>query len=148
MSTRRMNRRQGLPRHAPWKNASAAVLWMSCQAGIYEALAAAGQMQHCVGDHQLDSGASIGSAADRLLGSMIGGGNGRDVAAVFGVLDGGTSGDYVRNRYADKRIGQNIVARLDNGVHVAVTPPADSGLRVDDRVMIEGGVQNTRVIRR
>lgn len=30
----------------------------------------------------------------------------------------------------------------------AVTPPADPDLRVDDRVMIEGGVQNTRVTRR
>jgi len=44
---------------------------------------------------------------------------------------------------ADKRMGNNIVARLENGVHAAMTLPANPELRVDDRIMMEGGVQNT-----
>ena len=100
------------------------------------------------GDHQLGLGAVIGAAAGGLVGHQFGQGHGNDVMTVLGVLAGGYAGQQVQNKYVDKRPGQHVVVQLSNGVHVAVTQPADPALRVGDRVRIEGGGQNARVLRR
>ena len=99
------------------------------------------------GDHQLGVGAIIGAAAGGLLGSFIGRGTGRDIAMVAGIIGGGIAGNTAQNRYVDKRAGQHITVRLQNGVAVAITQPADPNLQVGDRVHIDGSGQRARVVR-
>ena len=99
------------------------------------------------GDHQLGLGAVMGAAAGGLLGSLVGGGSGRDVAIVIGAIGGGVAGNKVQNNYADKQAGSHIIVRLDNGVHVAVTQPLNASLYVGERVMIQGSGQSARVVK-
>lgn len=99
------------------------------------------------GDHQLGVGAIIGAAAGGVLGSFVGRGAGREVATVAGVIGGGLAGNTAENRYVDRRAGQHVTVRLQNGVAVAVTQPADPNLRVGDWVRIDGSGQRARVVR-
>jgi outer membrane lipoprotein SlyB len=99
------------------------------------------------GDHQLGLGAVLGAAAGGIIGHQFGGGSGRDVATVIGAVGGGLAGNTIQNRYVDRRAGQHIFVKLDNGVSIAVTQPADSALRVGDRVVIQGGGTDARVVR-
>jgi outer membrane lipoprotein SlyB len=99
------------------------------------------------GDHQLGVGTVLGAAAGGVIGHQFGGGSGRDVATVLGAVGGGLAGNAVQNRYVDRRPGQHIFVRLDNGVSIAVTQPANSALRVGDRVYIQGGGMDARVVR-
>jgi outer membrane lipoprotein SlyB len=99
------------------------------------------------GDHQLGGGAIIGAAAGGLLGSFVGRGTGRDIAMVAGAIGGGIVGNAEQNRYVDKRDGQHVTVRLQSGVAVAVTQPADPNLRIGDRVRIDGSGQGARVVR-
>ena len=71
------------------------------------------------GDLQLGLGAVIGAVAGGVLGHQFGGGTGRDIATVLGAVGGGVAGDVVQNRYADRRPGQHMIVKLDNGVAVA-----------------------------
>ncbi len=98
------------------------------------------------GDHQLGLGAVMGAAAGGLLGSLVGGGSGRDVAIVIGAIGGGVVGNKVQNN-ADKQPGSHVIVRLDNGVHVAVTQPLNADLYVGERVMIQGSGQSARVVK-
>jgi outer membrane lipoprotein SlyB len=98
------------------------------------------------GDHQLGLGAVIGAAAGGLLGSLVGGGSGRDVAVVIGAIGGGVAGNEVQNNYVDKKPGSHIIVHLDNGVHVAITQPLNPDLYVGERVMIQGSGQSARVV--
>lgn len=99
------------------------------------------------GDHQLGLGAIFGAVVGGVLGNQIGGGTGRDVATVAGALGGAYAGNVVQNKYADRRAGQYIVVKLDNGVAVGITQPADPNLRVGDRVRIDGTGPDARVAR-
>jgi hypothetical protein len=81
-----------------------------------------------------------------ISGHQIGGGSGRDVATVLGVIGGGLAGDAARNRHADRQPGQQIYVRLDNAVEVTITKQADSALRVGDRVYTQGGGSEGRVV--
>ena len=99
------------------------------------------------GDHQLGLGAVLGAAAGGVIGHQFGGGSGRDVATVIGAVGGGLAGNTIQNRYVDRRAGQHIFVRLDNGVTIAVTEPADPALRVGDRVRVQGRGTDARVVR-
>jgi outer membrane lipoprotein SlyB len=94
----------------------------------------------------LGLGAVIGGIAGGVLGHQIGGGSGRDVATVAGVLAGGAAGAQVQKK-AETRPGQHIIVKLGNGVSVGVTQPADPNLRVGDNVRIDGTGNDARVVR-
>jgi outer membrane lipoprotein SlyB len=98
------------------------------------------------GDKKLGLGTVIGAVAGGLLGNQIGGGTGKDIATVAGVVAGGYAGNKVQNNM-EKRPGQQITVRLDNGASVGITQPADPGLKVGDRVRIDGGGEGARVVR-
>jgi outer membrane lipoprotein SlyB len=66
---------------------------------------------------------------------------------VAGAIGGGFVGNAEQNRYVDKRAGQHVTVRLQSGVAVAVTQPADPSLRVGERVRIDGSGQGARVVR-
>src|SRR5262245_6921353 len=100
------------------------------------------------GDHQLGLGAVIGAVAGGVIGHQFGGGTGRDVATAAGVLAGGVAGSKVQNKYAERRPGQHIIVKLDNEVSVGITQAIDGpGLRVGDRVRIDGTGPDARVVR-
>jgi len=92
-------------------------------------------------------GSVIGGVAGGLLGHQVGHGHGRTVATVASTLLGGYAGQQVQN-HAQVQAGQHIFVRLDSGVTVGITQPADPSLRVGDAVRIEGSGPTARLVRR
>ena len=103
------------------------------------------EMVDLEGDNQLGVGAVLGAAAGGLLGHQIGSGTGQDVATVLGVIGGAVAGNVAQKKYVQKKSGQHVTVRLDNGVTAVVTQETDSALRVGDRVRIDGAGQQARV---
>jgi outer membrane lipoprotein SlyB len=91
-------------------------------------------------------GAVLGGLAGVGVGSLIGGGTGRDVAMVVGAIGGTLGGAEVARRYDQPVAGQEIFVRTTSGVLVEVTQPATPGLRVGQRVYIEGRGDGARVL--
>jgi outer membrane lipoprotein SlyB len=98
------------------------------------------------GDHQFGIGTVVGVVAGGLIGNQIGSGSGRAVATAAGAVAGGAIGNKIENKN-DQREGQQVVVRLEDGASVAITQPGGSGLRVGDRVRIDGSGSKTRVVR-
>jgi outer membrane lipoprotein SlyB len=99
-------------------------------------------------NHNQGLGAVLGGAAGLGLGSLIGAGTGRDVAMVAGAIGGAIVGNEVQRNNAQPIPGQQIIVRTQNGVLVAVTQPLGPYLEVGQRVYLQGGGENTRVIPR
>ena len=99
------------------------------------------------GDHRMGLGMVLGAVAGGVLGHQFGGGNGRDVMTVMGTLGGGLFGRHVENNSVDRRAGQHIIVKVNNGVAVGITQPADPALRVGDQVRIDGSGEDARVTR-
>ena len=78
------------------------------------------------GDHHLGLGMVLGAVAGGVLGHQFGGGTGRDVLTVMGTLGGGLLGKRVQNKYADRRAGQHIIVKVNNGVAVGITQAGGS----------------------
>jgi len=97
-------------------------------------------------NHHRGLGAIIGGLGGLGIGSLIGGGTGRDVAMVAGTLGGALLGNNVQKRYDQPVPGQQIIVRVKSGVLVQVTQPVDQNLRVGQRVFIEGSGEGARVI--
>ncbi|HYQ71097.1 MAG TPA: glycine zipper 2TM domain-containing protein, partial [Gammaproteobacteria bacterium] len=95
--------------------------------------------------HHKGIGAVVGGLGGLGLGSLIGNGTGRDVAMVLGAVGGAVAGNEVQKKYDAPRPGQQIIVRTSNGVLVSVTQPATPGLRVGEKVYIEGSGENARV---
>ena len=95
--------------------------------------------------HHTGVGAVLGGLAGVGIGSLIGGGTGRDVAMVVGAIGGSVAGSQVAERYSKPLAGQQIFVRTDSGVLVEVTQPVTPGLRVGQRVFIEGNGEGARV---
>lgn len=97
-------------------------------------------------NHHRGIGAIVGGLGGLGIGSLIGGGTGRDVAMVAGALGGALIGNNVQKRYDQPVEGQQIIVRVTSGVLVAVTQPVDPNLRMGQRVYIEGNGESARVI--
>ena len=97
------------------------------------------------GNHHREVGAVVGGLSGLGLGSLIGGGTGRDVAMVLGAVGGAVAGNEVQKKYDAPKPGQQIIVRTTSGVLVSVTQPVDPGLYVDEHVYIEGSGENARV---
>ena len=97
-------------------------------------------------NHHRGLGAVIGGLGGLGIGSLIGGGTGRDVAMVAGTLGGALFGNDLQKKYDQPVPGQQIIVRLKSGVLVAITQPLDSNLRVGQRVYVEGAGEGARVI--
>ena len=91
-------------------------------------------------------GAIIGGLGGLGIGSLIGGGTGRDVAMVAGTLGGALFGNEIQKRRDQPEPGQQIIVRLKSGVLVQITQPLDPNLRVGQRVYIEGHGESARVM--
>ena len=91
-------------------------------------------------------GAIIGGLGGLGIGSLIGGGTGRDVAMVAGTLGGALLGNEVQKRRDQPEPGQQIIVRVKSGVLVQITQPLNPNLRVGQRVYIEGHGESARVV--
>ncbi len=91
-------------------------------------------------------GAVVGGLAGLGIGSLIGGGTGRDVAMVLGTVGGAVIGNEVQKKHDRPVPGQQIIVRTGSGVLVSITQPAAAGLRVGQRVFIEGSGDGARVV--
>ncbi len=97
-------------------------------------------------NHHRGLGAIVGGLGGLGIGSLIGGGTGRDVAMVAGALGGALLGNNVQKRYDQTTPGQQIIVRVKSGVLVQITQPANPNLRPGQRVYIEGSGEDTRVV--
>lgn len=98
---------------------------------------------------QLGIGAVLGAGAGGLLGSLVGGGTGRDLAIVAGALGGAFAGSTIERDHNDKELTQQVVVRVESGVLVVVNQqPADPNLRVGQKVFIEGKGNHARIVPR
>ena len=91
-------------------------------------------------------GAIIGGLGGLGIGSLIGGGTGRDVAMVAGALGGALLGNEVQKKRDQPEPGQQIIVRLKSGVLVQITQPLNPNLQVGQRVYIEGNGEGARVV--
>ena len=91
-------------------------------------------------------GAIIGGLGGLGIGSLIGGGTGRDVAMVAGTLGGALLGNEVQKRRDQPEPGQQIIVRVKSGVLVQITQPLNPNLQVGQRVYIEGHGESARVV--
>jgi outer membrane lipoprotein SlyB len=115
---------------------------MEIRQGVIEQITAM-QIQS---NHHQGLGAIIGGLGGLGIGSLIGGGTGRDVAMVAGALGGALLGNNVQKRHDQPLSGQQIIVRLKNGVLVQITQPANPNLRPGQRVYIEGSGEGARVL--
>jgi len=97
-------------------------------------------------NHHAGIGAVVGGLAGVGIGSLIGGGTGRDVAMVLGAVGGAVAGNEVQKKYDQPTPGQQIVVRTGSGVLVSVSQPVNPGLRVGQRVYIEGTGESARIV--
>ena len=67
---------------------------------------------------------------------------------VLGTIGGAYAGNEIQKKHDQPIAGQQIVVRTGNGVLVSITQPGDSGLRVGDKVYIEGSGDGARVVPR
>ena len=97
-------------------------------------------------NHHRGIGAIVGGLGGLGIGSLIGGGTGRDVAMVAGTLGGALVGNEIQKRHDQPVPGQQIIVRVKSGVLVQVTQPANPSLRQGQRVLIEGNGEGARVV--
>jgi outer membrane lipoprotein SlyB len=97
-------------------------------------------------NHHRGIGAIVGGLGGLGIGSLIGGGTGRDVAMVAGALGGALFGNEIQKKHDQPVPGQQVIVRVKSGVLVAVTQPVNSNLRTGQRVYIEGAGEGARVI--
>ena len=97
-------------------------------------------------NHHRGIGAVVGGLGGLGIGSLIGGGTGRDVAMVLGTIGGALLGNEVQKRHDQPQSAQQVIVRVKSGVLVAITQPVDARLAVGQRVYIEGSGEGTRVV--
>ncbi len=99
-------------------------------------------------NHHPGVGAVVGGLAGLGLGSLIGGGTGRDVAMVLGTVGGAVVGNEIQKTHDQPIPGQQIVVRTSTGVLVSVTQPINPNLFTGQSVFIEGSGEGARVVAR
>jgi len=97
-------------------------------------------------NHHRGLGAIIGGLGGLGIGSLIGGGTGRDVAMVAGTLGGALLGNDIQKKRDQPEPGQQIIVRLKNGVLVQITQPLNPNLQVGQRVYVQGNGEGARVV--
>lgn len=85
------------------------------------------------------TGTVVGGVVGGLLGNQVGGGTGRAVATIAGVVGGAMAGNQIeQSNRAQTRDTYQIRVRLDNGGYETITQDSITGLRIGNRVRIEG----------
>ena len=97
-------------------------------------------------NHHKGVGAVVGGLGGLGIGSLIGGGTGRDVAMVVGAIGGALLGNEAQKKHDQPQSAQQVIVRVRSGVLVAITQPVDLRLKVGQRVYIEGSGEGARVV--
>jgi len=85
-----------------------------------------------------------GGTMGGVLGNAVGGGAGRTIAAVGGVLIGALAGNAIENQLK-RRPGYEITVQLDNGEIRVIAQEADVQIAVGQRVQVISGGGPIRV---
>jgi len=80
-------------------------------------------------------GTGAGAITGGILGSQVGGGTGRSLATVGGVVLGGLAGSAAEEGIT-RQPGYEITVQLDNGRTVSIVQAADVSFRPGDRVRV------------
>lgn len=83
-------------------------------------------------------GAVAGGVLGGVLGHQIGNGTGRDVATVAGAVGGAVVGNKIEKSRSEKVVGYRVHVTLDNGEQRTFEQSGSTGLRVGDRVRVDG----------
>lgn len=83
-------------------------------------------------------GAAVGAVAGGLLGNQIGGGSGKKIATVAGVVGGGLAGHEVEKR-RNTETRWEVTVQLDNGGTTTVPYSQAPGLTVGQKVRVVNG---------
>lgn len=83
-------------------------------------------------------GAVAGGVLGGVLGHQIGNGTGRDVATVAGAVGGAVVGNKIEKNRSEKVVGYRVHVTLDNGEQRTFEQSGSTGLRVGDRVRVDG----------
>ena len=86
-------------------------------------------------DNQPGTGAGLGAVGGGVLGSQIGGGRGRVLAALGGAALGGVAGHMIGQKLTDQE-GMEYQIQLDRGGIVTMRQGADPVMRPGQRVMV------------
>jgi outer membrane lipoprotein SlyB len=79
------------------------------------------------------------------IGSLIGGGTGRDLAMIAGALGGALASNEIQKKRDQPIPAQQIIVRTTSGVLVAVVQPIGPRLYVGQKVCIQGNGKGARV---
>jgi outer membrane lipoprotein SlyB len=83
-------------------------------------------------------GAVIGGVLGGVVGNQFGHGTGRAAMTVLGAAGGAVAGNNVERNMNKRIVGYRVSVRLDNGQERTFTEPRVDGLRVGDRVRVDG----------
>jgi len=89
------------------------------------------------------AGAVGGAVVGGVLGHQMGGGRGKDVATVLGVLGGGLAGNAIEKN-AKKTVEYQIVVRYEDGTKGLFTQATPPSWRSGDKVRVINGVIQAR----
>ena len=84
------------------------------------------------------AGAVIGGVLGGVLGHQVGSGRGNDAATVAGVVGGAVVGNEVEKRRNSGEEQYRITVQLRDGREASFTQDSTAGLRVGDRVRVDG----------
>ena len=96
--------------------------------------------------HHTGLGAIVGGLGGLALGSLIGGGTGRDVAMAAGAIGGAFAGNEVQKDMDKPQPGEQVLVRLKSGVLVSITQPVSNVLQPGEAVFVEGSGTDARVV--
>jgi uncharacterized protein YcfJ len=85
------------------------------------------------------AGAVIGGVLGGVAGHQVGDGNGQKVATAAGAVGGALLGNKIERDRKERVTGYRVQVRLDNGDVRTFEESQLSGLRVGDRVRVDGG---------
>ena len=85
------------------------------------------------------AGAVIGGVLGGVLGHQVGNGRGNDVATVAGAVGGAVVGNEVEKRRNGGEEQYRVTVQFRDGREASFTQDSLAGLRVGDRVRVDGG---------
>jgi outer membrane lipoprotein SlyB len=88
--------------------------------------------------HSTGAGAVVGGIVGGVLGHQVGSGRGNDVATAAGAIGGAVAGNEIEKRRNEGE-RYRVVVRMRDGRETAFEQDSLNGIRVGDRVRVDGG---------
>jgi len=86
------------------------------------------------------AGVALGAIAGGVIGHQIGGGTGNKLATVAGATGGAVLGNQIERKHRERQIvGYRVTVRADGGKTRVFESTNLAGLKVGDRVRVDGG---------